>query len=97
MAIVGGGVVGLIIVSMRISKRKLLRRAAAASIGLFQGTPLLLQLFIIFFGFPMIGVRIEAWTVAALVWPSMPVLFWVRSGVAGWRLLTRANGMAAPH
>ncbi|MGZ2256357.1 hypothetical protein [Roseobacter sp. A03A-229] len=32
---VGGGVVGLIIMSMRISKRKLLRRAAAASIGLF--------------------------------------------------------------
>lgn len=66
VAFVGGGIVGLIIMSMRISKRKLLRRVAAAYIGLFQGTPLLLQLFIIFFGFPMIGFRIEAWTVAAL-------------------------------
>jgi polar amino acid transport system permease protein len=66
VAFIGGGIVGLIIMSMRISERKLLRRSAAAYIGLFQGTPLLLQLFILYFGFPMIGLRIEAWTVAAL-------------------------------
>ncbi|WP_342075478.1 amino acid ABC transporter permease [Yoonia sp. SS1-5] len=66
VAFIGGGVVGLIIMSMRISRRKVLRNFAAAYIGLFQGTPLLLQLFLIFFGFPMLGFRIEAWTVAAL-------------------------------
>lgn len=66
VAFVGGGIVGLIIMSMRISRRKFLRNIAAAYIGLFQGTPLLLQLFLIFFGMPMIGLRIEPWTVAAL-------------------------------
>lgn len=61
-----GGMAGLIIMSLRISKRRMLRRFAAGYIGLFQGTPLLLQLFIIFFGFPMLGLRIEAWTVAVI-------------------------------
>jgi polar amino acid transport system permease protein len=66
VAFVGGGVVGLFIMMLRISKRKAAQRFAAAYIGLFQGTPLLLQLFIIFFGFPMLGIRIEAWAAAAL-------------------------------
>lgn len=66
VAFLGGGVVGLCIMAMRISKRRYARRLAAAYIGLFQGTPLLLQLFIIFFGLPMIGFRIEAWAAAAL-------------------------------
>ncbi len=35
-------------------------------IALFQGTPLLMQLFLMFFGLPMLGLRIEPWTAAAL-------------------------------
>jgi polar amino acid transport system permease protein len=66
VAFFGGGVVGLFIMMLRISKRKAAQRFAAAYIGLFQGTPLLLQLFLIFFGFPILGLRIEAWAAAAL-------------------------------
>ncbi|MGO7389025.1 ABC transporter permease subunit, partial [Rhizobium ruizarguesonis] len=33
-------------------------------IALFQGTPLLMQLFLMFFGLPMLGFRIESWTAA---------------------------------
>ncbi len=35
-------------------------------IALFQGTPLLMQLFLMFFGLPMLGFRIEPWTAAVL-------------------------------
>jgi len=65
-AFVGGAVVGLLILFARISARKWVARAAEAYIGLFQGTPLLMQLFLMFFGLPMLGFRIEPWTAAAL-------------------------------
>ena len=35
-------------------------------IGAFQGTPLLMQLFLVFFGLPLLGFRIEAWTAAVV-------------------------------
>ena len=38
----------------------------AVYIGLFQGTPLLMQLFLMFFGLPMLGFRIEPWSAAVL-------------------------------
>lgn len=66
VAFIGGGAMGFCIMMLRISKRKWARQIAAGYIALFQGTPLLLQLFIVFFGLPMIGLRIEAWTAAAL-------------------------------
>lgn len=66
VAFVGGGVVGFCIMLLRVSKRKWARGFAAGYIGLFQGTPLLLQLFVVFFGLPMLGLRIEPWAAAAL-------------------------------
>jgi polar amino acid transport system permease protein len=65
-AFVGGGIVGILILLARISRRKRLARAAAIYIATFQGTPLLMQLFLVFFGLPMLGFRIEAWTAAVL-------------------------------
>ena len=66
VAFVGGGAVGFCIMLLRVSKRKWARGFAAGYIGLFQGTPLLLQLFVVFFGLPMLGLRIEPWAAAAL-------------------------------
>jgi polar amino acid transport system permease protein len=65
-AFIGGGLVGIAILLARISARKWLSRFAEAYIGLFQGTPLLMQLFLMFFGLPMLGFRIEPWTAATL-------------------------------
>ena len=61
---VGGGLAGLAILLLRIAKMSWLSRPAAAYIALFQGTPLLMQLFLVFFGLPLLGLRIEAWTAA---------------------------------
>lgn len=65
-AFVGGAIVGLAILFLRISKNKWSRRFASGYIALFQGTPLLMQLFLMFFGLPMLGFRIEPWTAAVL-------------------------------
>ncbi|MGB3538626.1 MAG: amino acid ABC transporter permease [Mesorhizobium sp.] len=65
-AFIGGTVVGILILMLRISKRHWARRFASGYIALFQGTPLLMQLFLMFFGLPMLGFRIEPWTAAVL-------------------------------
>jgi polar amino acid transport system permease protein len=65
-AFVLGGLAGLILLFARIAKNPLPRRIAQGYIELFQGTPLLMQLFIIFFGGSLIGIEISPWVAAAL-------------------------------
>ncbi len=64
VAFVGGAVVGMLVLFLRISKNRWSRRFSSGYIALFQGTPLLMQLFLMFFGLPMLGFRIEPWTAA---------------------------------
>ena len=66
VAFIGGGVVGMAILLARVSSRHWLRHVADLYIGLFQGTPLLMQLFLVFFGLPLIGFRIEPWSAAVV-------------------------------
>jgi len=61
-----GSVVGMIILFARISKRPALQRAAKLYIEVFQGTPLLMQLFLIFFGLALSGLEVPAWLAAGL-------------------------------
>ena len=65
-AFVLGGLAGLVVLFARIAKNPLPRRLAQAYIEIFQGTPLLMQLFIIFFGGSLIGLEISPWVAAAL-------------------------------
>lgn len=66
VAFVGGGVVATLVLLLRTSKRTLLRRAAGVYIELFQGTPLLMQLFLAFFGLALFGIEVPAWLAAGL-------------------------------
>ena len=66
VAFIGGGVFGLAILLMRVDKRRWLRRPAEYYIAVFQGTPLLMQLFLVFFGLPLVGLRIDPWLAAVL-------------------------------
>jgi polar amino acid transport system permease protein len=66
VAFLGGGVVGLGILLARVAAQRWLRRSAELYIALFQGTPLLMQLFLVFFGLPLIGLRIEPWSAATV-------------------------------
>ena len=65
-AFVLGGISGLALLFARIAKRPWLRRSAQGYIEVFQGTPLLMQLFIIFFGGSLIGLEISPWIAAAI-------------------------------
>lgn len=65
-AFAGGGVIGLAVALMRTASARVLRWPALAYIRLLQGTPLLLQLFLVFFGGDMIGVPLGAWFSALL-------------------------------
>jgi polar amino acid transport system permease protein len=50
-----GGMVGLLLAVMRLSKHKALSRAAEVYVWIFRGTPLLVQLIIIYTGLPQLG------------------------------------------
>jgi len=66
VAFIGGSVIGLAIALGRVSRRAWIRTAVAAFIAVFQGTPLLLQLFIAFFGAPLIGLSVDPWVAASV-------------------------------
>jgi polar amino acid transport system permease protein len=66
IAFAGGALVGLALTFMQISKRRVVRQLANIYVELFQGTPLLMQLFLVFFGIALFGIEISPWTAAAL-------------------------------
>lgn len=50
----------------RISNYKILRGIFGTYVWIFRGTPLLVQLFIVFFGIPKAGIVLEPWTAAII-------------------------------
>jgi len=61
---VSGTLIGLLMLLMRVSRRRWPRRIAWVFIELFQGTPLLMQLFLMFFGLSLAGIDVPAWLAA---------------------------------
>ena len=76
IAFVGGGIVGALLLVGRLSATRaapgaqkagrILRRAMDGYVLLFQGTPLLMQLFLAYFGLALFGVKTSAWVAASL-------------------------------
>ncbi len=66
LAFLGGGLVGLAVAILRISKARLPRAIAIVYIKVFQGTPLLMQLYLVYFGINLFGIETNAWVAAAL-------------------------------
>ncbi len=66
VAFIGGGVVGLLVALARTSGNVLLVRLTAAYIALFQGTPLLMQLFVAYYGLALLGLKLPAWVAVAI-------------------------------
>ncbi|MEV1170096.1 amino acid ABC transporter permease [Nonomuraea sp. NPDC049784] len=53
-----GSVVGGLVTLARISSSRVLRVLAAAYVSVFRGTPLLIQIMIVYFGLPQLGLEI---------------------------------------
>ena len=66
VSFVGGGLVGLLLLFMRIGRARIGRVFAKYYVELFQGTPLLMQLFLAFFGLGLFGIDVPAWLAAAV-------------------------------
>jgi polar amino acid transport system permease protein len=61
-----GMVSGLGIALLRTSSIASLRRISTSYISLFQGTPLLMQLFVVYYGLALYGVKLDAWLAVSI-------------------------------
>jgi cystine transport system permease protein len=61
-----GIVLALVVALMRLSRVRLVSGIARAYVSVIRGTPLLVQLFVIFFGLPSVGVTISPWPSAII-------------------------------
>lgn len=67
IAFVGGGLVGFLLMLMRISPFSWVRLPSVVYIEFFQGTPLLMQLFLVFFGISVLfQINLSAWEAATI-------------------------------
>jgi polar amino acid transport system permease protein len=81
IAFVSGGIVGLVILFMRVSENPVLRAITSGYIEFFQGTPLLMQLFLFFFGVALLGIEVSPWIAAWLA-----LTFWTSAFLSEiWR------------
>lgn len=59
-------VLGLLLAIVQVANIKVLKQFSIIYIWIFRGTPLIVQLFIIFFGLPSLGIMIDAFPAAVL-------------------------------
>jgi polar amino acid transport system permease protein len=66
VAFIGGGVVGLLLLYARVGGNRIADLAVRGYVQVFQGTPLLIQLFLAFFGIAALGVPVSPWIAASV-------------------------------
>lgn len=112
MAFIGGAIGGMGIALARTSPWPWLRGPAIAYIQLFQGTPLLMQLFLVFFGLPLVGASVDPLLAAAIgltlnasaflgeIWrgciQAVPKGQWEASTALGLHYVTRLRHVILP-
>jgi polar amino acid transport system permease protein len=112
IAFVGGGLGGLALLLLRFGGSRFARGFVDLYIELFQGTPLLMQLFLIFFGLPMLGFDVSPLLAATVslslyasaylaeIWrgcvEAIPVGQWDASGSVGMRYFQQMRLIILP-
>jgi polar amino acid transport system permease protein len=112
IAFLGGGIGGLLLLVLRYSGRAPVKRAVALYIELLQGTPLLMQLFLVFFGLPLLGIDVSPLLAAAVsltlyasaylgeIWrgcvDAVPRGQWDASASLGMRYFTQLRDVILP-
>jgi len=89
IAIVGAFFVGMILGAARAHRIPIVSQLAAVYVEVIRNTPILVQIFFLYFGLPQVGIRLEAFTVAWLA-----VIIW---GGAFNTENFRAGFEAVPH
>lgn len=66
ISFLGGGLAGLVIALARAGQNGALRRLASAYIAVFQATPLLMQLFVVYYGIALLRITISDWAAVSI-------------------------------
>jgi polar amino acid transport system permease protein len=73
-ALVGGGLLGIVVAILRTAPARPLRWLATGYIELFQGTPVLMQLFVVYYGLAVL------FNIQVAAWPAVLLAFTLYSG-----------------
>jgi polar amino acid transport system permease protein len=112
VAFLGGGLGALLLLLLRYGRPRFGSRFLHLYVELFQGTPLLLQLFLVFFGLPLLGVDVPPLAAAGIaltfyasaflaeIWrgciDAIPRGQWDASGALGLNFLTQMRDVILP-
>ncbi len=66
IAFIGGSTVGLLLLMLRLSKLPGMEPLVSAYVQLFQGVPLLVQLFLAYYGLGLFGINTSPWVAAGM-------------------------------
>jgi polar amino acid transport system permease protein len=66
VAVIVGFFAGLLVCLVKMSKNKILNFLATVYVEIIRGTPLLVQIYIVYFGLPQLGINFSAFTAATL-------------------------------
>jgi polar amino acid transport system permease protein len=66
IAFIGGSTVGLLLLMLRLAKLPAVEPLVAAYVQLFQGIPLLVQLFLAYYGLGLFGINTSPWVAAGI-------------------------------
>ena len=66
IAFIGGSTVGLLLLMLRLTKLPAVEPIVAAYVQLFQGIPLLVQLFLAYYGLGLFGINTSPWVAAGI-------------------------------
>ena len=66
IAFIFGLIIAILTAVVRLSHVKVVKQLFGLYVWIFRGTPLLVQLFIIYFGLPSVGIRLDAWTASVI-------------------------------
>lgn len=70
ISFIGGAAVGLVVALARTSSSLFLRSVTAAYIAIFQGTPLLMQLFVVYYGVALLNIGTDPWVAVSFAFTA---------------------------
>ena len=101
LSLIAGTIIGFICGILRAGRNKILRAIVGAWVDLIRGTPFLVQVFIIFFILPGVGIELEAFPAAVIALTNLSASFIceiVASGILavpkGQREAATASGLS---
>ena len=93
IAFFGGGILGVIVAALRTAPSRIAQWSMIAFIELFQGTPVLMQLFVAYYGLSvLLDVNIDPWPAVTIALICTPPPSSAKSGAAASKPSPSANG-----